>query len=713
MKITIIYSIFLILLTGCTQIEPTTAKKDKLKDVSYSVDEDGDVKLTKTYKDKEGKSTQKVESVSKPSNKKGYEDIPDFTRNNIKDVTLKQNREKREAKIMVNRGMVKVSVESIPVDEFIDLMFGSVLKLNYTATKEVRGIKNPITLNMSEEQSKQEVFEIVSKLLSFEGIDIKRESGTLFISAGKEVEIKTEDTHIGYGRKIGKNISDDKQIIQLVPYKYITPRRAIEFINFSGIDTTHVSYRFPSDNIGMLKGKAGDVRKAINIIELVDRPYLEGKIPVLIQLENIESDSFSKQMKEIFNVNGVPVTDKPSGLGIVLSVIPDINSLLVISPKQEWIDMLMFWKNKLDNKSKLSPNPRFYTYKVKNRKADELAEALNAIVDMKFSKKSSTIVKNSSKTQGSKAKSSAKTNAMDTTNYSIQADLPTNTLMMQMLPAEYRELLPIIDTLDALPLQVLTEVTLAEVTLTDTFSLGFEHALKNNTALGASALTATSSAALTAAFGGTGFGATYSSKNLDTVMNSFAEDKLLSILSKPKILILNNETGNINVGTQIPIITSETSADDIGGSTPTINRNITYQNTGVQVGLSPTINSNGILTMSITLTLSEAQLNDTSGIDSPLIVNRTLSTALTLKNGETVMLGGLISKNKSTTDGGVPLLMDIPFLGSLFQSQSEKIVKTELIMLIRPSIIQTPVEMSEKTRKYRSLLKMLDKYSLF
>jgi general secretion pathway protein D len=282
--------------------------------------------------------------------------------------------------------------------------------------------------------------------------------------------------------------------------------------------------------------------------------------------------------------------------------------------------------------------------------------------------------------------------------------------MMQLLPSEYRELLPLIKKLDALPLQVLVEVTLAEVTLTDNFNLGFEHALRNNNA----ATTRSTQAVVYSSLGGSGFAATYNSKNLDTVINSYAEDKLLSILSKPKIVILNNSSGSINVGTQIPIVTSEASSNDISTSTdPSILRNISYRNTGVVISLSPTINSNGILTMNINLQLSEAQLNDTSSIDSPLIINRSLSTTLTLKDSQTVMLGGLISKNNSVTDSGVPYLREIPYIGSIFKSKSKKVVKTELIMLIKPFIIKTPTQMQQNTQKYKSILKLLEKYSLY
>ena len=711
MKKNTIYLILLILFTGCVQPSPNN---ETLSDVSYIVDEKGELSLRKTYINKDGNITfSKTKEINE---EKGYEKIPSFKKNNLEDITLKEKENRKKDKIVLKKGKVKISVESIPVDEFIDLVFGNVLKLNYTVTEQVRGMKNPITLNMSEVQAKQQVFDVVSKLLSFEGIEVKKENGILFISSGKSVIKKDINSYIGYGKKVSKKILDTQDIVQFIPFEYISPTQATNLLKYAGVSRT-VGYMYPSGNVSMMKGKAGEIRKAIEIIKLLDRPYLEGKTPYLVEFKNIEVSDFMTTIKTIFSSNGVPVSDKPDQPGLLMNPIAELNSLLVVSSKQEWFDMLLFWKNKLDVKSEISLEPRFYTYKVKNRKADELAEALNSVVEIKLSSmknknrinKSSNKVKKSNK---SNKKEELKNNDLQLIDHSIKADLRTNILMMQMLPSEYRELLPLIETLDALPLQVLTEVTLAEVTLTDTFNLGFEYTLKNNAALGSSTEIPLSDI-VTSAFGGSGFAATYGSKNLEAVINAYAENKLLSILSKPKMLILNNMTGTISVGTQVPVITSETSAADLGGVTPSINRNITYQNTGVQVGLTPTINSNGILTMNINLVLSEAQLNSTSSIDSPLIVNRSLATSLTLKHGETVLLGGLIAKNKSTTDSGVPILMDIPWLGSLFKSKSDKIVKTELIMLIRPSIIQNPVQLSEKTRKYRSLLKLLDKYSLF
>jgi len=112
--------------------------------------------------------------------------------------------------------------------------------------------------------------------------------------------------------------------------------------------------------------------------------------------------------------------------------------------------------------------------------------------------------------------------------------------------------------------------------------------------------------------------------------------------------------------------------------------------------------------MNISIDLSEAQLNDTSGIDSPLIVNRTLKTVAIIKSGDTILIGGLISENKSKTKGGVPFLKDIPYLGNIFSNVSNKITKTELIMLIRPIIIKTSKGIDIETYRFKKLMQFLD-----
>lgn len=703
--------IIVIFFTGCFENHTPKPNLKTLKDITLKTEKNGDVNIEKKYDLGDGNSTIISEKISGATNKigssKDYEKVPNFEKNFTSNLSIK-NKKNKERKILVKGEKVKISVESIPVNKFIDVMFSNVLKLNYAVSEEVKKMMQPVTLNMSTLEKRQNVFNVTKKLLALNGVALKKEDNIFYLykSNQKNKLLADSNIYVGYGRSISSSIPDDENILMFVSLEHIDTRNAKEILNKSGIDIK--VYSFSKRGLQLIKAKAGEVRKALKLLNLIDRPYLEGKQVYLLDLNFIETDHFVKRVKTIFSASGINVSSKPSASAILISAIPELNSILAISPNPSWMEMLFYWKEKLDVESEKSPIPKFYTYKVKYRKADELANALNSVIELKLSNTTQNTLKRV-KTEGKEKKQERIASKID---HTIKADLPTNTLMMQLLPSEYRKILPLIEELDSLPKQVLVEVTLAEVTLTDTFNLGFEYALRNDVASGANALT---SAAIGAAFGGSGFAATYNSKNLDATINAYAEDKLLSIISKPKLLILNNETGSINVGTQIPIVTSENSATDLGtgASDPSILRNISYRDTGVIVGLTPTINSNGILTMNIDLQLSEAQLNDTSNIDSPLIINRTIKTSLTLKHAETILLGGLISKNKSVTDSGVPYLMDIPWLGKLFQTKSEKIVKTELIMLIKPYIIQNSKELTQKTKKYKRTLKMLEQYSFF
>lgn len=706
--------LFLFVIQGCSiqQAEPKKTLSDIL-DVNLNVKKNGDVEQKTIYKDdnqtlllKDNNATSRVKK-SVP-----YEKIPAF--DTTKDLDYKNQKKQLNVKSKFQKSKkVKISFESIPVNEFIEVMFGDMLNLSYTVSDAVQRKKNPITLNMSKALEKDEVYNIVKQLLDMQSISIEERNGIYFIDqkrgrrqVDKDVE---ESRYIGYGRKVSSAVLQGEIISMIVPFYYIDPREALDYFKLSGLK---VEYKFPDSHLMMIKASRENVKKAIEIIKLVDKNSLRNYKPYLMELNYIDAEEFIVRIKEILDASNIRIAKGRKKIGVNLTAIPEINSLYILSPKKEWVDLIAFWKEKLDIEDKISLESKLYFYQVENRKADELAESINSIISMQGD---ANIINNQKETLKNVKKQTKNTNNSPNGGHNltqstsmVQADLSTNTLILKMNPVSYRNLLPIIKRLDALPVQVLAEVTLAEVTLTDTFSLGFEHALRNS----AAAKDVSSSKILSSAFGGSGFAVTYASKYLDTTINAYAEDKLLNILSKPKILILNNETGNINVGTQIPIVTSENSTNDLATVTsPSILRNITYRDTGVVVGITPTINSNGVLTMSIDIELSEAQLNDTSEIDSPIIVNRSLRTSLTVNDGNTVLLGGLISKNTSTTDSGVPGLKDLPLFGSIFQSQSKKTVKTELIILIKPNILKNPDELTNATQKFTLMMDMLKKYS--
>ena len=637
------------------------------------------------------------------------EPMPNFQLNDFKSVKT-ANRANIKKDLKVSGGNVKVNVESIPLNEFVDFIFSSVLKMNYTVDKSIKKMQQPITLNMAKTLPKKQLLTVVENILKSESVGLNQEDGTLFISqVSKSKSLEgLSDRYIVLGRELSPNLKDSQKVLVFTPFYYSTPKELSTFARRLGINKVKINPL--GGNILALKGEAFDVREVLELVNIIDVPSMDKKVPYLVELEYIGVKKFAEQMSKILKSNSIPIAANIRELGMVLTPIEEINTLLVLSSKDSWIEMLRFWKNKLDVMSELdNEHAQLYIYKVQHRKSDELAEILQNVLGEQ--KNSQNVPERSVEpdiTFSVENNQTANNSASTKTAMNIQADLHTNSLMLNVTPAEYKRILPIVKRLDTLPLQVAVEVTLAEVDMTNTFNLGFEWTILNNKAV--SATPTQVSGAHTLGLGGSaGLTSSLFTNNLTSLINAYAEEKKLEILSRPRLVILNNKTGNINVGQQVPTVSSEASASDLTTNGSSILRNISYVTTGMTLNLTPTINSNGILTLDISVVLSEAQTNSTSSIDSPLIVNRSLTTSAVMQSGNSLLLGGIISHNKSDGYGGVPLLQDLPWVGDLFKAQSSSHVKTELIILIKPKILKNSKELFEETQSFELLLTNLRK----
>jgi general secretion pathway protein D len=157
----------------------------------------------------------------------------------------------------------------------------------------------------------------------------------------------------------------------------------------------------------------------------------------------------------------------------------------------------------------------------------------------------------------------------------------------------------------------------------------------------------------------------------------------------------------------VPVLTGQIAAAGIttptGGAT--VLQNVQYQSTGIILKVKPLINTEGLLTLSHNLEVSEAEPNTTSSVSSPAISTRKISTNIVAANGESVMLGGLISENKQITDNKVPFLGDVPLLGYLFKNNSQTLSRTELVIILTPTVITNVEDATRVTKEFREKLK--------
>lgn len=587
-------------------------------------------------------------------------------------------------------GKIKISVENMPLNEFINLAFGKTLKASYFLDKNLQRRIDLVTLKMENPLPYIEFLDMVSGVLSNYGVSVQKKNNMFFIVPGRYVEKVAPAVRFIIGRNVPQNMPDHERVIAIIPFYYVNASRYSNLVKSLALSKQANIGVLQNSNSLMITDKAANIKEALKIINLFDRLTFKHKSIVILPLSYIDPSDFIKKLDRILPLEGVPVSSRLSNPGIIMIPMPAISSIMLVSSKKEWINVVSFWKDKLDTLLALGNQPRFFVYYPKNRRASDLAEVFSQISSSITLKKNKKLAKKQSITTAD-------------SNIKVIVDNGRNALVILAPPTKYEQIKNVLEKLDTLPKEVLIQVTIAEVTLTNKLQYGLEWYLNHEGRYSGVLQTV----------GGLGLGASglnYSlisnTQKFRALINAYAENNLINVISSPRLVVLDNKEATINVGTQVPIVTSEANSNKIqDNGTTSLLRTIEYRNTGVILNIKPTINSGGILTLSIHQEVSEPQINDTSKIDSPLILNRDISTSVVLKNGRTLLLGGLIKRNKSSTKSKVPILGDIPILGNIFKTTSKGTTKTELIIEITPYIISNMKEAQTKTKNFESLIK--------
>jgi general secretion pathway protein D len=306
----------------------------------------------------------------------------------------------------------------------------------------------------------------------------------------------------------------------------------------------------------------------------------------------------------------------------------------------------------------------------------------------------------------------------------IVADPATNSLIIYGTAQEFQNIKNILKELDAVPRQVLLDVLVAEVSLTDTERLGFDYEIRpgNTTFLNrtlpsrGSVLTGilNSLGAATDGISPGPFGVTgvFGPGNVRILVNALATDSRVKILSSPSVLATDNRPARIQVGSEEPIATGAVSTPIATGTTAgtgfASSTTVQYRNTGRIVTIIPQVNSKGLVNLQALVEVSQRGQNVVVGQDSfPAFDIRQAETTAVVQDGDTLAIGGMIAENKRNDKNGIPYLMDIPVLGRFFRTTSDDTTRTELIMLITPHVIRSRTEGTEVTEELKSKLSTL------
>ena len=309
---------------------------------------------------------------------------------------------------------------------------------------------------------------------------------------------------------------------------------------------------------------------------------------------------------------------------------------------------------------------------------------------------------------------------------SVWADTQTNALIMTAPPKLMRSAMAIIDKLDIRREQVLVEAIIVEVNVDMDSDLGVSWAVLDeggNNPLGLTNFPGFEPSILGLASGAAGdtinpgalanAGATIGVGRLEedglnfaAILRAFQSDADTNIISTPSILTTDNEEASLNIGQEVPFITG--SFTNTGANAGAVNpfQSIQREQVGVKLTITPQINEGDAMLLTISQEISSIAASVEGASD--LVTNeRTIETTVIVGDGEIIVLGGLLQDNLIETDQRVPLLGSIPLLGNLFRARTTELMKTNLLVFIRPKIlrnsVQTAIETDSKYNFIRDL----------
>ncbi len=486
------------------------------------------------------------------------------------------------------------------------------------------------------------------------------------------------------------------EVLQVTPLTYISAE-TLEPILVPMLQPAGTLIRMGAPNLVGITGSPEQLARVNALLAVLDDdPFLNQGIR-LYQLMNSPAAEVAEEM------NGVlKLIEGEQGSYQVLGL-DRINSVLVIGPAARGFAEVDRWINILDAASQEQVE-QLFVYKVKNLDAVAMAETLNNVYGEEDEDEAARTAREAGALQPQvfqlapvlDAASAAAANdqvASANISVSIVADENTNSLLVRATPREYRQLLTTISALDTVPLQVLINAVIGQVTLTEGNQFGIDWTrVSSNAASGPGRLSSRflPDGILDAgrlATQGSGLVLTKTFMDgaavIDATLNAIAQDNEVRLLARPTLLAANNQEGEFVVGQAVPVNNGTTTSGN-GFAT----ENITYRDVGIVLKITPQINEDGYINLEIEQSLSSVEESNTTGVaGNPTFVNQEITTTVVVSDQTTITLGGLIQDEDADVQNGIPLLQNIPVLGRAFSYSNIKSSRRELFIILRPQII--------------------------
>lgn len=597
-------------------------------------------------------------------------------------------------------GALAINVDSIPINVFANEVFGNLLGLTVKIDPQVADLKELVTLNTSERLPPHELYVVARQVLADYGIAVRHEGSVTRIMVSPTGSSALPPLVIS-GRALPDTPISHRPVFQLMDLKAARSadmRRWLTTIFGEELEINDDATR----NSLLIRGKPESIRQAISVIQVFDRPNMNGRISTRIDPAFVAADQLAQQLQDALTIQGYSVSRNPSTIAsITLLPVQASNTILIFATSQQALDYAVQWARELDRPSPTAGDKSLFYYQVRNTRAADILTILSSY-NMQSSGEVLANINNAN--TGSTAASSntgagaaagapppstarGSTGSMPAAKSSnLMLDEPRNALIFQGTPAEWERMQHLIKQIDRSPRQVLIEVTIAEVSLDNELSIGVSWFAKNGFRRFDGRLSSGSTPS------SKGNGLTYlldiAGQNR-MALNAFANDNRVTVRSSPRLLVKSGTEASIDIGTEVPTITMQTTSNQTTNGNTNLLQAIQYRKTGIITNIKPTVLSNNRVDLEISQEVSEVTDTGTNIGGSPSIFNRSLNTSLSLNDGGSIVIAGLISERQTRGSLGIPFVKDIPILGNLFKTNAKKRARTELVIMIVPYIVET------------------------
>jgi general secretion pathway protein D len=621
-------------------------------------------------------------------------------------------------------GGVVLNFEAADLREVVRNILGDILNESYTIDPAVGG---QVTIRTSSGIPREALVATLETLLRMNGGAMVKEDGLYKILPSAAAVRGNITPQLGNSqRALPPGFS-----VQIVPLRYVGVREMLRILEPFVKDATAVR---PDDlrNMLVLAGSERELKHLLETIDTFDVDWMSGMSVGLFTLQNADVKAVTAEIDKA-------IGDRSTGpLAGILRIIPieRLNAFLVITPQPAYLEEAKKWVARLDQPG-TGDGPRFFVYSLQNTRAEKLApllqQAFSGRAQQPAAPSAPTVAPGTPAgtivsppqfqaqpmvTQpqvviqdqrppptppGAAGAGAGAAGLGIIRNIQVVADKDNNTLLIVATAPEYTVIEAAVKKLDVPARQVMIEVTIATVILTDEINFGVEWLFKGGAPSGRGTggnltrstprnpgIDNSTDPALTLA---KGFVYIINNANFPGgiqavlhLLDTYGDTK---VIANPHLGALDNQKATIKSGDRIPI----TQTTNVGG---TINGVVTstsqYIDTGVLLQVTPHINAGGLVTLEVQAEVSDPG-NPASPGEAPPINTRSVQTTVSVQSGQTMVMGGLIGETKQNSSAGLPFLSRIPIIGGLFGDQTLKNNRTELIMFITPRVVENDLDL--------------------